>query len=174
MVHFFMTSKFPLKTVLQVTFFVTVLLFVLDALTSFDIKNQTLKTLTYFGFVTLSPFTLIYNLTVIKTIKERIVYSILPLGSIVAILIIGPMTITRASASWSTQTVIYQSDKFGFNQVEFQMQDVGALGYNRRTVQVMYLTDLFIITKPIDTDIETSSGWIKVDIHVNELDLKLP
>ena len=52
------------------------------------------------------------------------------------------------------------------------MQDVGALGYNRRTVEVLYLTSLFTITSEVPQDIESKVEWVKVHRDVNELGLK--
>jgi len=52
------------------------------------------------------------------------------------------------------------------------MQDVGAFGYNKRTVEVFYLTPLFMITGEIPNDEEKRIDWIKVDKYVNELGLK--
>ncbi len=54
------------------------------------------------------------------------------------------------------------------------MQDVGALGYNKRTVEVIYLTDLFMIVNPVEKDIDKRVEWTKVDKEVNELGLKFP
>jgi len=52
------------------------------------------------------------------------------------------------------------------------MQDVGVLGYNKQTVEVFYLTPLFIITSEVPTDIKKRVEWIKVDNNVNELGLE--
>ncbi len=54
------------------------------------------------------------------------------------------------------------------------MQDVGALGYNKRTVEVFYLTPLFMITSEVPTDIDKRVEWVKVDKDLNELELKSP
>jgi len=54
------------------------------------------------------------------------------------------------------------------------MQDVGALGYNNRTVEVFYLTPFFMITSEVPSDIDKRVEWVKVDKDVNELGLKFP
>jgi len=43
------------------------------------------------------------------------------------------------------------------------MQDIGALGYNKRKVEVLYLTSLFMITNPVKKNIDKRIDWIKVD-----------
>jgi hypothetical protein len=54
------------------------------------------------------------------------------------------------------------------------MQDVGALGYNRRTVEVLYLTNYFMVISevPNKVDLRYEYEWVKVDKAVNELGLK--
>jgi hypothetical protein len=54
------------------------------------------------------------------------------------------------------------------------MQDVGAFGYNKRTVKVLYLSPLFMITSPVPDDIEKNKDWKEVNEEVNELNLKFP
>ncbi len=54
------------------------------------------------------------------------------------------------------------------------MQDVGAFGYNKRTVEVFYLTPLFMITSEVPNDIDKRVEWVKVDEDVNELELNFP
>ncbi|UNY98612.1 hypothetical protein MQE36_16220 [Zhouia spongiae] len=84
------------------------------------------------------------------------------------------MKIIFSSGSWKTQKVLYQNGHLDFKKVEFQMQDVGALGYNKRTVEVIYLTNLFMIVSPVEKDIDKRVEWIKIDKEINELGLTLP
>ncbi len=84
------------------------------------------------------------------------------------------MKILFSSGAWRTQTILYQNGHLSFKTVEFQMQDVGALGYNKRTVEVFYLTPLFMITSEVPTDIDKRVEWVKVDKDLNELELKSP
>ena len=169
-----MKTKKYISTLLNGIYILTVLLFVFDGLTSFEIKNQVIKSFTYFGIMVLTPMTLVWNLWTLKTRKRKIISSILPTITLIGIMIIGPMKIMFSSGSWKTQTVLYQNGHLTFKKVEFQMQDVGALGYNKRTVEVLYLTDLFMIVSPVEKDIDERVEWIKVDKELNELGLKFP
>lgn len=54
------------------------------------------------------------------------------------------------------------------------MQDAGALGYNKRTVEVFYFTPLFMITSEVPTDIDSRVEWVKVDKDINEIGIKEP
>jgi len=169
-----MKTKKYISTLLNGIFILTVLLFVFDVLTSFEIKNQAIKSFTYFGLLVLTPMTLVWNLWTSKTNKWKIISSIIPTIALIGIIIIGPMKIMFSSDNWKTQTILYQNGQLTFKKVEFQMQDVGALGYNRRTVEVIYLTNLFMIVSPVEKDIDERVEWVKVDKDINELGLKSP
>jgi len=122
----------------------------------------------------LTPLTLIWNLFSFKKTKWKIVSSALPFLTLIGILTIGPMKIIYSSGSWKTQKILYQNGHLDFKKVEFQMQDVGALGYNKRTVEVIYLTDLFMIISPVEKDIDKRVEWVKIDKEINEHGLKFP
>lgn len=152
----------------------TVLLFLLDGLTSFDIKNQFLKSFVYFGFLIGTPTILLWNLFSIKTKTKRIIGIVYPTILLVLILVVNPLTILFSSGAWRTQEILYQNGHLSFKTVEFQMQDIGARGYNKRTVEVIYLTPLFMLTSEVPNDIDKRVEWIRVDKEVNELGLIVP
>jgi len=160
--------------ILNIIYCLTVVLFLLDGLTSFDIKNQILKSFVYFGFLIGTPTILLWNLFVIKTKTKRIIGIVYPTIFLILIFVVNPMKILFSSGAWRTQTILYQNGHLSFKTVEFQMQDIGALGYNRRTVEVIYLTPLFILTSEVPNDIDKRVEWIKVEKDVNELGLKFP
>jgi hypothetical protein len=160
--------------ILNIIYGLTVTFFLLDSLTSFDIKNQDLKTIIYFGFLIGTPLTLIWNFVVIKTKIKRIIGTVFPTLLLILILVVGPMKISFSTSAWQTQTILYQNGHLIFKTVEFQMQDVGALGYNKRTVEVLYLTPFFTITSKVSNDIDKRDEWVKVDKEINELGLKSP
>jgi len=152
----------------------TIVLFLLDIFSNFDIKSQGLKTFVFYGTLIGTPLTLCLNYFFIKTKSIRIVGTAIPTIVLTFILVIGPMKILFSKGAWRTQTILYQNGHLSFKTVEFQMQDVGALGFNKRTVEVLYLTPFFIITSEVPNDIETRVEWVKVDKDVNELGLKFP
>ena len=84
------------------------------------------------------------------------------------------MKILFSTGAWRTQKFLYQNRHLSFKTVEFQMQDIGALGYNKRTVEVFYLTPFFMTTSEVPNDIDIKVEWVKVDKEVNELGLKSP
>jgi hypothetical protein len=159
---------------LNIIYGLTVVLFLFDSLTSFDIKSQDLKTFVYIGLLIGTPLTLIWNAVTIKPRNRKIIWTILPTAILIFILIVGPMKLYFSTGAWRTQTILYQNGHLTFKTIEFQMQDVGTFGYNKRTVEVFYLTPLFMITSEVPTDIDKRIEWVKVDEEVNELGLKFP
>ncbi len=160
--------------ILNIIYSLTVVLFLMDGLTSFDIKKQVLKSFVYFSFLIGTPIILLWNLFVIKTKTKRIIGAIYPTVFLVLILFVKPMKILFSTSAWRTQTILYQNGHLSFKTIEVQMQDVGASGYNKRTVEVIYLTPFFIITNEVSSDIDKRVEWIKVDKEINELGLKFP
>ncbi|OYU96561.1 MAG: hypothetical protein CFE21_09255 [Bacteroidetes bacterium B1(2017)] len=143
-------------------------------MTSFDIKSQSIKSFVYLGLLFGTPLTLIWNAWAIKTRTGKIIGTVFPTIVLTLIVGIGPMKILFSQGAWRTQTILYQNGQLSFKSVEFQMQDIGALGYNKRTVEVFYLTPFFMTTSEVPNDIDQRVEWIKVDKEVNELGLTFP
>ena len=160
--------------ILNIIYILIVLFFLLDSLTSFDIRNQGIKSFIYFAFLIGTPLTFIWNLFAIKNVKKRIVGLAFPTMILFFIFIIGSMRILFSTGAWRTQKILYQNEHVSFKTIEFQMQDMGSLGYNKRTVEVFYLTPFFIIASEVPNGIEKRVEWVKVDKEVNELGLKFP
>ena len=160
--------------ILNIIYGLTVLLFLLDSLTSLDIKSQSVKSFVYFGLLIGTPLTLIWNAWFINAGNGKIIGILFPTIVLALILVVGPTKILFSTGAWRTQTILYQNGHLSFKTVEFQMQDVGALGYNKRTVEVFYLTPLFIITSEVPTDIDNRVEWVKVDKDINEIGIKEP
>ncbi len=161
-----------IRFIINLIYFCLALLFYLDAFTSFDIKNESLKLICYFGTFILIPFVLFYNFICIQSVYSKIISFIIPVMSIILIVVVGPLVFMFSLSSWKTQTIIYEHTHFNFKKIEFQMRDLGALGYSSRRVEVLYLTPYFMITKPIDKNIEDKIEWRRVDKEINELGIQ--
>jgi hypothetical protein len=73
---------------------------------------------------------------------------------------------------WKTQTIEYQNLHLSNRTIEFQMQDKGARGYNRRYVDRIKILPFVEWTKEVKSDELDTLTWKKVSIYVNELGLK--
>lgn len=100
----------------------------------------------------------------------------MPMAILILALIVvqGLLRFLFGISVWHTQTIDYRHKHFSFRTVEFQMQDVGAMGYNKRTVEVFYITPYFMITSQVPANIDTNAEWTLVNEDVNELGLKFP
>ncbi len=149
-----------ISILLNASFILSVLLFLLDELTSFDIINQTFKSSIYTGVLILPIPVIGWNLWNYN--KRKLAVSILAMVMFTGTIITGPVKILFASSSWKTQKIIYQNKHQSFRKIEYQTQDIGALGYRRRSVEVLHITPLFIISKPVNPGFEKTENWIKI------------
>ncbi|MDR2921109.1 MAG: hypothetical protein LBV72_17315 [Tannerella sp.] len=157
---------------LNIIYCMVVLLFLLDDLTNFDVKSQAVKTFVHYGVLIGTPLILLFNIFAIKGIKKKIAGSVLPVMILITVLIVGPGKVIFSAVSWRTQSVLYQNGHLSFKKIEFQMQDIGGMGYNKRKVEVLYLTPFFMITNKVPDNIDDKIEWIKIDKDINELGLK--
>ena len=75
-------------------------------------------------------------------------------------------------SGFKTQTITHRSLNNPEKQIEFQLEDFGALGYNRRTVIVTPVCCFLQQEQEIDPDRFNYSNWKQVDEEVNEVGLK--
>jgi hypothetical protein len=169
-----LSTKRNISRLLNSTYCLILLLFFFDLLPHFDIKSQALKSFAYLGLLVGTPILLLWNYFAISQRKQQYLGTLYPSIILIFIIVIGPLHVLFASGAWHTQTVLYQHRNSRFKQIEFQLQDKGALGYNKRIVQVFYLTPLFIRTSPVPKKNHLSSEWKKVNLDCNELGLKEP
>jgi hypothetical protein len=164
--------KIFLTYFVNIIYLVIIILFLIDVFSvSFEIKSQMVKTSIYLGTAVGSPIILIFNVVSIQTISRKALTSAVPVVLCVVIFSQDPMRITFSSSTWKTQTILFQHLNES-KTIEYQMQDVGALGYNTRTVQVRYLTPFFTLVKTIPTVFEIKKEWKNVNIEKNECKLK--
>ncbi len=154
--------------ILNIIFALNIGLFLLDLLPNFDIKNQFIKSFVYL----FSTFGSILIISINFQQKLNKLTLILPTIGILGILFLGPLRILNAKSAWKTQTIIYQNGHLANKTIEYQLQDVGARGYNKREVETFYLTNFFILVAEVPKDIEKRIEWTKVNKDVNELKLK--
>jgi hypothetical protein len=163
-----------LTPILNLAYGLLVILFVLDFKTRFDIVNQDIKQIIYYGMIVATPVILVWNIISIKFFKGKTFWIMFPSILLIILLFIGPMSIVFNSGAWQTQTILYEHVNSHRSRVEFQMRDVGALGFQKRTVEVRDLTRFLIVTKEIDDDFNPEKDWVRVDKEVNQLEIKFP
>ncbi len=75
-------------------------------------------------------------------------------------------------SDWKTQIIIFQNLHLANRTIEFQLQDIGAFGYKRRTIDKLKLIPFVSFIKEVDENNLDTLTWKKVDIDVNEMGLK--
>ncbi|MBL3655160.1 hypothetical protein [Fulvivirga sediminis] len=96
------------------------------------------------------------------------------IGCVITFLIVLVMSnpaIVFGLAPWKSQKIIYRHRLDQQHRIEFQMQDVGALGYNRRIVEIKPFL-FFHLTEEIDTSNIDKNEWLQVDEEINEIEFK--
>jgi len=83
------------------------------------------------------------------------------------------------SSGWVTQDILYQHRRSANRTIEFQMTDVGALGYGRRMVDqrkllpgIYWITELGKGAANVENSKLDSLDWKEVHFYKNELGLK--
>ncbi len=144
-----------------------VLFFLLDLFQILEAKGEYFKSIIHVGTILSTPIILVCNLMVFKIRKWELLFytSSLVLMTFFYLVVsqVGLLGYLFSIESYQTQTILYENTYCGFRTIEFQMKDLGARGFDRRYVEVTYLTPCFMITKEVDPDKNPGEGWIKVD-----------
>lgn len=168
MVHSGM-SKNQLKRITLITWILNLLLVLLVTLTPLAVNPYRII-YWQIGF-------LIVGLPLLNWLTKRTYNSgILTLGIVlVSFVSIGYFsTYYDWRGSWKTQTIKYENLHLKNRTIEFQMQDKGSLGYNRRTVDRIRLLPFIEWTTETSTSELDTLTWKLVNENVNELGLKAP
>jgi hypothetical protein len=174
-----------IKIALNIFYIIIVVLFINDGIIAymiiphFEIKNQFTKTFVWDTVLFFSPFLTLFNIITMKKIKNKILFVILPLFTI-AWLMINFSGWIFSSSSWQTDIIMYENKNMKLNKIEFQMRALRT--YKNRTVEIFYITPLFMIVlkdflEYSDEDFEKyvlDKKWIFINKEINELGLFFP
>lgn len=154
---------------LNIVFLVMMILFFLDRGGIPEIKLEWLRKFVYLG-VFAAPLLLIADLFLLRNWSHRI-FSTVFLGLFSLLIYKNSLRLLFASSPYVTQTILYQDVNNSSHKIEFQMRDIGALGYDRRDVEVYYITNAFMIVYPVPSDVLKNKVWKRVDINVDNMEL---
>jgi hypothetical protein len=154
---------------IRIVFYAILLLFVLDIINVFQTKIAFLKMLIYCGIVILPILLLIMEFRNNQNLIKHIFWSTIPILTIVSMVYLNPYNLLFSVEPWRTQTIRFINKDNSNIQVEFQMKDVGALGYAKRDVEVYYLTNYFYIILNDEYHEQKYIGnkWKQVDLNIN-------
>lgn len=84
------------------------------------------------------------------------------------------MVLLFQSSSWKTQTIKLIDQANDRHVVEYQIKDIGALGYGNREVELFYLVRGHVFIRICAYDHRNFLGyrWKQVNEYVNEAELR--
>jgi len=143
--------------------FFILFLFLFANFTSFEIKHQGLKSFVIYGLIILPLIMIIWSIIKYNNLRKIVFNSIIPLFLLIGVYLIGPMKLIFQTSVYKTQSVYYINIDNPNKRVEYQMQDVGALGYNKRYVEVTHYLGVFMKIKHIEQIKYDEKDWLKVN-----------
>jgi hypothetical protein len=146
----------------------------LDIFDLFQTKVGFLKAFIYYGVFILAIPLLVMEFKANRNLSEPILRIGIPILTILGLIYLNPLKILFQTQTWKTQTVELINENSGNHKVEFQMKDIGALGYVKRNAEVYYLTKYFyfVLSENYDERNFIGTDWIRIDKNINEIGLK--
>lgn len=120
-------------------------------------------------FATYSTFLLLLN----KMLNEKYRKTTKFLKIIFGILCFGLYWVSYLSF-WGTQSIEYINIADKNKSIELQMRDLGGLGFKHRIIEKRKILPKINWVKEIDTTKINKTAWKKVDINLNEMNMKFP
>jgi hypothetical protein len=139
--------------------------------TNLEFNERWLKMLSTFIFTGGIPFVFILNTSKGRTRKALLLILSAVLLAATAVLV-RISEVIHFGTGFKTQTVLYRMKSNPERRIEFQMEDVGALGYNRRTVEITPCFYFFSSWREVDENAVDTTKWRYVNEAVNEIGLK--
>jgi hypothetical protein len=150
--------------IIRITFYVILLLFLLDIFDLFQTKLIFFKAFVNYGVLFLPILVLILEFKA-KNIAEPILRKAIPILTIVGLIYLNPLKVLFHIQPWRTQSVELINKNSKNHKVEFQKKDMGALGYAKRNAEVYYITKHFYFVLSEDYDDRNFIGtkWKIID-----------
>lgn len=128
----------------------------------------------YFGVLILPIPLLIMEFNANRSLTKPMLRKGIPILTIIGLLYLNPLKLIFNTATWKTQTVELINEKMTNHKVEFQMKDLGAFGYAKRTSEVVYLSSYFyfVWAEKYDNRNFSENKWKRVNQDINEMGLK--
>jgi hypothetical protein len=164
--------------ILCIALFMDIIFLSLEFFTNFEINNKKLYlclcAILLIGIIIIMIIK-IFNYKEAKILNNnfiKIFISIFRNTILLIIFLFGLRCILFVKEPWKTQKIVAINKNSRNKFIEWQIQDIGNLGYRNRTVEILYITKHLIITRNIfeDQDIRNMDEWERIDIEINEMD----
>jgi len=160
--------------IIRISFYIVLTIFLLDIFDLFQTKIGFLKAIIYYGILILPIPLLIMEFKANRNLSEPILRKVIPILTIIGLIYLNPIKLILNTQTWKTQTVELINENSRNHKVEFQMKDIGALGYTKRNSEVYYLTKYFylVLSENYDERNFIGTDWKRIDKNTNEMKLK--
>lgn len=148
---------------INIGYAVILILFIADCQNWLDITSQSLKSFVYQSVL----FALLPVLVVNWRLYSNYRIAFIVVCGCVLLLLFSPVLLLKlsfTSGTWVTYVVEYQNVNNPANTIEWQIQDVGALGENGRRVEVYQKNSLFMLVNTNLPDTSDKKVWKPVYI----------
>jgi len=159
------------RNIITLGFLVALIAFALDAFSIIEIAVPVMKSSLYM----IIPFMAILSVYHVRKFSSLLIRSAVIVCAIFYFgyfIDSGILNYANSASTWKTQEILYANLRYSAITIEYQMKDVGAFGYKRRTVKIINAANILKIPLPY-TQLELSSKeWKKVNILLNEMQIK--
>ena len=160
--------KIEMKKILLIIWLIVTIIIFGEILTSLEITNSYIKYLSI----------LIFIYGIINFVSYKISW-LRKKSFMISLIIFGVILLTKYftdfRGEWKTQTIILQNRENINRTIEFQLQDKGALGFNRRTIdRTKIIPFLSLINEIKESDLIEFDKlkWNEVNIDINGQNFK--
>ena len=140
--------------------------------TSIEFVNENVRLIATFVFTSSLPLIFLIGL------KDRALKRSLLIACGILIFVTAVVLRLFIAMQWGsgykTQTLLYTRKGNPKHRIEFQMEDVGAFGYNSRIVEIEPCCFFFRKVRLVEEEKVNKAQWKYVGKEVNELGLKYP
>ena len=145
---------------------------ILTWISSYEFKEDSIRVIFTFTFSV--GFLLILSLFTNNKQLKRILYISAFSIFILTAIILRISNILHFGTGYVTQDLIYVHKENANKRIEFQMEDAGALGYNKRTVTIESCYIFLNRINEIDLEKIDKKEWKYIGEFKNELQIKMP
>ena len=170
-----------MKTIKVLTlsvFVICLFLFYLNLINKFIFKKNYLQLIFHSIFLFNIALIIIWNYKYLRNCKNHFKKSasVLFMTILILLFLLGTIIMIFGHSQWKTQEKIAKSRNKRNYYIEFQMQDIGILGYRSRIVTAFYITKDIIVTKKIESEywnihdyLHDENNWEIIDMEINEM-----
>ncbi len=161
-----------IKSIAILLWLVVCIFVFLTLMTSLEFVNENVRLIATFVFTSSLP--LILRIGIKNSVLKRSLFVAFAFLFLVTVFVFRWDIAMNWGGGFKTQELLYTSKGNPSQSIEFQMKDLGAFGYARRTVEIEPCCFFFRKVRLVDEEKVDKTQWKYIGKDVNELGLKYP